>query len=251
MGADLNEVVLRSKEIIMKRFNPIYLLFAIVPALFSCNEEDPGPRQNDQRTFSLVDFDRLEISEAMDVTVEQGNSFRIVASGDNRNLNDLQVEKNGSTLRVKFNDSRNRQYTTYVTITMPVILGVDFSGAVAGRVNGFTTAVSRFDLSLSGSSVGQLNINADEVFAMITGASNLRVNGAGKKIQASISGASKFTAFEYPVDVTTLTVSGASRAKVNTALQLNVSASGASEVLYRGTPQVEANVTGASAVKKD
>ncbi len=33
-------------------------------------------------------------------------------------------------------------------------------------------------------------------------------------------------------------------------IQLNVNASGASEVLYRGTPLVEADVAGASSVRK-
>lgn len=134
---------------------------------------------------------------------------------------------------------------------MPVIYGLDFSGAVNGRINGFTEKISRFDLSLSGASTGQLDVKADEVYALLTGASNLRINGTGKRIEASVSGASQFTAFDYPVEMAKLTVTGASHAKVNAVVQLNVSASGASEVIYRGTPLVEADVTGASSVKKD
>jgi Putative auto-transporter adhesin, head GIN domain len=251
MGVSNRQVVSIAKEIIMKSLNSLFVLFALSLALFSCNEEDPGPKQNDDRSFAVVDFDRLEISEALDVTVQQGSSFSVQARGDSRNVNDLQVYKNGNTLRIKFDNHRNRQYTTYITITMPLILGVDFSGAVNGRVNGFTEPIGRFDLSMSGASTGQIDVKASEVFALITGASNLRIIGTGKKIEASVSGASQFTAFDYPVEMAKLTVTGASHAKVNATTQLNVSASGASEVIYKGTPQLEANVTGASTVKKD
>jgi Putative auto-transporter adhesin, head GIN domain len=242
---------LKAKETFMKSFNSLFLLFALSLALFSCNDEDPGPRQNDDRSFAVVDFDRLEISEALDVTVQQGSSFSIQARGDSRNINDLEVYKNGNTLQIKFDNYRNRQYTTYITITMPVIRGLDFSGAVNGRINGFTEPISRFDLSLSGASMGQLDVNANEIYALLTGASNLRIHGTGKKIEASVSGASQFTAFDYPVEMARLTVTGASHAKINAAAQLYVSASGASEVLYRGTPFVEADVAGASSVKRD
>jgi Putative auto-transporter adhesin, head GIN domain len=235
----------------MKSFNALFPVFALSLALFSCSEEDPGPKQNDDRSFAVVDFDRLEISEALDVTVRQGSSFSVQARGDSRNVNDLEVYKNGNTLRIKFDNNRNRQYTTYITITMPVIYGLDFSGAINGRINGFTEKIGRFDLSLSGASTGQLDVEAEEVYALLTGASNLRITGKGKKIEAGVSGASQFTAFDYPVEMAKLTVTGASHAKVNATVQLNVSASGASEVLYKGTPQLEADVTGASTLKKD
>lgn len=235
----------------MKSLNPLFLLFALSAVLFSCSEEDPGPKQNDERSFAIVDFDRLEISEALDVAVQQGSSFSVQARGDSRNINDLEVYKNGNTLRIKFDNNRNRQYTTYIMITMPVIRGLDFSGAVNGRINGFTEKISRFDLSMSGASTGQLDIEAEEVYALLTGASNLRIYGNGKRIEASVSGASLFTAFDYPVETARLTVTGASHAKINASTQLNVSASGASEVLYRGAPQLEADVTGASTLKKD
>jgi len=251
MGVRNKSNVIRQKETIMKSLNSLFLLFALSFALFSCNEDDPGPKQNDDRSFAVVDFDRLEISEALDVTVLQGSSFSVQARGDSRNINDLEVYKNGNTLRIKFDNNRNRQYTTYITITMPVIHGLDFSGAVNGRINGFTEKISRFDLSLSGASTGQLEVNANEVHALLTGASNLRIIGIGQKIEASVSGASQLTAFDYPVEMAKLTVTGASQAKVNATVQLNVSASGASGVLYRGTPLVEAEVTGASSVKKD
>lgn len=76
----------------MKRTSKLLFLLAIAGVtMTSCLEEDPGPQQSEQKSFSLVDFDRLEASEALDITVQQGNIFSITATGDSRNLNDLDI----------------------------------------------------------------------------------------------------------------------------------------------------------------
>ena len=236
----------------MKRTSKLFFLLAILASsIMSCVQEDPGPRQNDQKSFSVVDFDRLEASEALDITVQQGNVFSIEATGDSRNLNDLDIHKNGTTLVMKFATQHNRQYTTYVTITMPSLFGCTFSGAVNGKVTGFSQETSRFDVSLSGASVAQIDANTESTYAQLAGASTLRLNGIGKKIDAVISGASTLSAFDFPVNEVKLVVSGASQAKVNTSQKLSATVSGASGVLYRGSPVVEADVTGASSLGHD
>jgi hypothetical protein len=236
----------------MKRTSKLFFLLAILASsMMSCIEEDPGPRQHDQKSFSVVDFDRLEASEALDITVQQGSIFSIEASGDSRNLNDLDIHKNGSTLVMKFATQHNRQYTTYITITMPSLLGFTFSGAVNGKVTGFVQETSRFDISLSGASVAQVDATTEITYAQLAGASQLRLSGAGKKIEAVVSGASTLSAFDFPVEEVNLVITGASQAKVNTSQKLSASVSGASGVLYRGSPVVEADVTGASSLGHD
>lgn len=236
----------------MKRASKLFFLLAILASsVMSCIQEDPGPRQQDQKSFSVVDFDRLEASEALDITVRQGSIFSIEAIGDSRNLNDLDIHKNGSTLVMKFATQHNRQYTTYITITMPSLFGFTFSGAVNGKVTGFMQETSRFDIALSGASVAQVDGNTDVMYAQLAGASQLRLSGKGKKIDAVVSGASTLSAFDFPVDEVKIVVTGASQAKVNTSQKLSASVSGASGVLYRGSPVVEAVVTGASSLGHD
>ena len=236
----------------MKRIGKLFFLLAILAtSVLSCIQEDPGPRQQDQKSFSIVDFDRLEASEALDITVQHGSIFSIEATGDSRNLNDLDIHKNGSTLVMKFATQHNRQYTTYITITTPSLLGFTFSGAVNGKVTGFVQETSRFDVSLSGASVAQVDGNTDITYAQLAGSSQLRLSGNGNKIDAIVSGASTLSAFDFPVEEVNLVVTGASQAKVNTSQKLSASVSGASGVLYRGSPVVEADVTGASSLGRD
>jgi hypothetical protein len=113
----------------MKRFNLILFLSASVWLTACLNDEDPGPRQQDARSFAVVDFDRVEAGDALDVMIVAGTHYTIKAEGDRRNLDDLEVFKSGNSLIVRFDESENRQYTTFVTITMPELVGINFSGS--------------------------------------------------------------------------------------------------------------------------
>ncbi|MCW5912715.1 MAG: DUF2807 domain-containing protein [Cyclobacteriaceae bacterium] len=234
----------------MKRFNIILFLSASVWLTACLDEEDPGPRQNDTRTYSVVDFDRVEAGDALDVTIVYGANYSVKAEGDRRNLNDLEVFKRGNALILRFDEFERRQYTTFITITMPLITGMDFSGAVIAKVSGFDPA-DRLDITLSGASLGQVDIQASEIYSNVTGASQLRLRGAGRLIDSSVSGASVLTAFEYQTERAKLHVSGASQGRVSVSEQLQVVATGASEVVYRGEPVLQVETSGASVVKKD
>jgi hypothetical protein len=237
---------------IMKHTSKLFFLLPIVGLLVtSCYREDPGPQQSDRKEFALVDFDRLEASEALDITIQQGNIFSVSATGDSRNINDLDIHTNGSTLVMRFYTQKNRQYTTYVTITMPTLYGMSFSGAVNAKATGFVQPDFRFDISLSGASVAQLDTEIDAIYAQLTGASQLRLTGAGHKIDATITGASTLSAFDFLVEEVQLVVSGASHAKVSPSQKLSASVTGASDILYRGNPVVDSEVTGASSISKD
>lgn len=234
----------------MKLFNIVFLLSATIWLTSCLQDEDPGPRQQDTRSFAVVDFDRIEAGDALDVTIVSGTNYSIKAEGDRRNLDDLEIFKRGNTLILRFDENENRQYTTFITITMPNLAGVNFSGAVNGKVSGFDD-VARLDITLSGASLGQINMDADETFININGASQLRLRGEGELIDGIISGASVLTAFEYETVEARLHFSGASQGRVTVSQKLQVVATGASEVLYRGEPELIVETSGASVVKKD
>ena len=142
-----------------------------------------------KRNSLIVDFDRLEIGSALNIRVEQSNTYSIQVKGDRRNVDDLEVYKSGSTLIIKFEDNSNRTHETYVTITMPYLEAVNFSGASVSKVNGFESDED-LDLYVSGASVCQLSAGYREVNLFLSGSSSLLMYGLGDEINAEISGAS-------------------------------------------------------------
>src|SRR5688572_17122557 len=227
------------------------LTITVFSILTSCSDEDPGPIQEIRKEYALVDFDRLEMGSAFNIEVEQGNVFSVKVKGDRRNIDDLNVYKNGSTLVVEFDDDdANRHHDTYISITMPSLKGVNFSGASVSKIRGFESD-DDLDFYLSGASISQLDVNYREVDLVVAGASSAVLFGSGDQFHAEISGASTFKAFDYPVREAMIDISGASDGKVTVTDELKVTAGGASSVLYRGNPSVTSNISGASTVQKD
>lgn len=224
----------------------------ILVASVSCGlqREDVGPYQDDKRTFGMTNFDRLDMGSAFIITVQAGTEFQIIAEGDRRNLDDLDVYTRNGTLYARYHNSRSRKYETSFTIVMPTLRGVSFSGASQSTINGFDN-LNELDIQLSGASKGQFALQAREVDLTLSGASNLELNGEGVEMEADLAGASTLKAFSYPVKTADLNVSGASNASVSVSGTLDVEASGASKVRYRGTPSVRQRLSGASSVHTD
>ncbi len=228
----------------------ITLMGAMSLFLSSCYTEDPGDLRPDEETYEIVDFDRLEMGDDFVSRVEQGIFFSISARGDERNIDDLIVRKEGSTLVVRYEDNHNRKHDTYIDITMPVLHEINFSGASNSVVTGFSHE-GVFKISLSGASVSQIDLDGDATDLSLSGASTLTLIGSATELSAGISGASVLKAFNFPVNEAYVNASGASSVKVTVADKLNVVASGASSVLYRGSPDVTSNVSGGSSVHQD
>jgi hypothetical protein len=231
-----------------------YLLHLAVLAtallVSSCFVENPWDTQQVERDFSIVDFERLEMGNAFNIEVRQGNLFHVSARGDRRDIEDLIAEKEGLTLVIRYNESRNHRQIIHVTVTMPELQGVNFSAASESRISGFSSS-NTLTLALSGASVCQLEADAGEIECLLSGASYLSLRGSARSLGADVSGASVLNAFDFPVAQARLVMSGASDGRVTVSDVLTATATGASNLLYRGDPSVDSEVSGASSVDRD
>lgn len=236
----------------MKNLKLIIFGLSFLTLISSCQlREDIGPIQESQKIFQVSNFDKLSMGDAFKIEVIQGTQFSVTASGDRRNLDDLIVEVFDEELRIRYNNNRNRQYQTQIFITMPTLTEVDFGGASDSEISGFD-GITAFKMTLSGASESELNINADKLILVLSGASQLSAESeTSQEILADLSGASTLNMFASATLSANLELSGASDAKVNVTNELEVKASGASIVRYRGTPSVSTDLSGASQVIQD
>lgn len=232
------------------RFSAYGLLILLPIWLTSCYTEDPGPMQEAEKIFHVTDFDKVELGDAFRITIEQSEFFEVWAHGDQRNLNDLEVFTQGNTLIARYKNNRDRRYATKINIKMPVLQSAVLSGATDSRISGFE-GLEKFDLYLSGASHCQLKVVSRRVNVTLSGASYLNLGGDGESLKAKLSGASVLKAFNFPVLECNLNVTGASEANVTVNEKLDVEATGASVVLYRGNPVVNSNTSGFSTVQTD
>ncbi|GGN00389.1 DUF2807 domain-containing protein [Dyadobacter beijingensis] len=239
----------------MKR---IFLAFTIAlagaPFFQSCvyinKDEDIPPRGETTRTYDFRNFDELEVGDAIRVHVVAGASFSVEATGERNDLDDLNLFVQDGKLTARYKNSWRKRQRMDINITMPDLAGVDFSGAVNATIDDFENLPS-IEIELSGASQCDFEGYGTNLKFDINGASQLNLFGKMKFLDGEASGASQLNAFDLQVEESDLEASGASNANVWVTRLLDVKASGASTVRYRGNPKVEKEVTGGSNVRAD
>jgi hypothetical protein len=232
-----------------------YFLFftTILLSLFlvSCRE-DSGPYEETTKTYPLANFDRLDMGSAFRIEVRKGTAFQVEVRGNRRDIDDLGLNVRNNTLEIQYdrNRQRNRRYDMFITVTMPTVRAVSFSGASRSTITGFTD-LRELSIGLSGASRSTALVNATSLSADLSGASDLVVTGTGNQLSGSLSGASKMEAYDFPVNQADLDLSGASTARIRVNDALTVKASGGSTVRYKGTPRVNSSVSGASSISQE
>ncbi|MCU0341383.1 MAG: DUF2807 domain-containing protein [Spirosomaceae bacterium] len=231
----------------------IFSRFALLSALLMILGVAAHAQSDDRitRTLNVRDFDRLSMGSAFQITVTKGN-FAVSLEGRKKDLDDLEHAVANGKLRIGYKDwgwSNNRK-TVKVTISMPTVKAIDFSGASSSKISGFND-LGALDLDFSGASSADLDLKADRIVMDVSGACTIRMKGAARRIEGEVSGASSIKAYDFTVKEAILDVSGASSMGVNVTGKLDAEASGASSVRYRGGASVRSNTSGASSVRSD
>jgi len=91
----------------------------------------------------------------------------------------------------------------------------------------------------------------DEGNFVISGASNMELEGDADDVRMDISGASRFLGEDFTVDDANLDLSGASSATINVQGTIDADLSGASSLYYIGSPTLgDIDVSGASKIRR-
>ncbi|WP_234735637.1 head GIN domain-containing protein [Tellurirhabdus bombi] len=236
----------------MKRFAFLCIYAFILSAtVSSCYFEKIGPYEETTQNYGLKNFDRLEMGSGFEVKLVQGASFDVSVRGDKDDINDLDIYTRNGTLKAEYRRNRsNRRHEMHITVTMPTLRGVDFSGALQATAIGFDD-LTTLDIRLSGASKVDFVGKANRLNVNLSGASTLDLEGKGAELRAELSGASTLRSTKYIVNAAELDLSGASSARVLVSDDLNVKASGASNVRYQGKPRINSQTSGNSTVNPE
>jgi hypothetical protein len=239
------------KPFCLSLFVYAFTLFCLESCVYVDSDDNIPPRGVSTRTFDAIGFEALEIGSAFYVHVKAGSTYAITATGELNDLDDLDIYNDNGKLVAKYKGSwLNRRQKMTIDITMPVLSAVEFSGAVRAAITGFEN-VRGIDVELSGASECNFTGSVKNLDVDLSGASNLNLVGRGQYLIGALSGASELSGFDYSAEESELKLSGASQAKLNLSKYLKVDASGASDVRYRGNPEIQKKVSGGSSVKKD
>ncbi len=226
-------------------------------SMTSCIHTDDQPVGSDQlieEVFELQGFSSVDVGSAMNVVIIESDEFRVTANGAERDINDLNIRVINNTLKIDYYKRNwlrglNRKRMDLV-IETNALREIDASGASLVEIANFN-AFRVLDADISGASRLELNVPADELDLELSGASVFTMKENCPVISADLSGASKLYAFDAASEKVYLELSGASKAQVSVSDFLEVEASGASSVVYRGTPRIDQEISGGSKISKD
>ncbi len=231
----------------MKNFKTFIAILGLFIANFYSNAQTI-------RTYNLSGFQHISMGSAFHIKVSQGNSYKIIAKGEKKDLDKLEVYTKNNTLHAGFENNwsfwgRNNHDKVEFQIEMPSLASVDFSGASNSIISGFDD-LQNLSVGLSGASKSKIDVFTSKINIDISGASNLKLIGRANNLQLDLSGASGVDATNFAVKSASIEASGASNAKVSVSESILLEASGASNIKYLGNPKVKKSTSGAASITK-
>ncbi|WP_316636305.1 head GIN domain-containing protein [uncultured Flavobacterium sp.] len=219
------------------------LIVATITALLfaSCNLnmntiEGSGHVTTEKR-IAQGDFKNIEVSNAIDLVVQQSDSTEIVVEADDNLQKEIETKVENGTLiiRCKFSSFRNIT-SKKVTVKMPVINKLNASSASSVMSKNI---IQGQDIELETSSAATMDVNVESDNISCTSSSGSSITIAGKSLKTvarASSGASvnagKLIANEIEADAS----SGGSL-EVHPVLSLKAGASSGGSINYNNAPK--------------
>lgn len=212
----------------MKRTS-IFIVVALALAFSACRwlgVRGNGHIKTEQR--DITDFSELEASGMFDIEWRSGAPSLTVTTDENlMSYVENGLHDNKLQLRV-----RERILPTH---GLKVI--VSSSSRTGSKLTGASELVAH---QLTGSSYA----------VQTTGAADVKLDGQIDHLLADMTGASELSAKSLQTRTAEISTTGAASAEVSVSESLNVTITGAGEVIYHGNPTVQKEVTGAGEVRR-
>jgi hypothetical protein len=233
----------------------LFLLVFLHSNLFSFAQKDKIISDENAKIRSIAPFNAVLVGGAFTVHYSKGDSFQLAVSASNENLRDHIVTKViDGELQISLESSSWKSwrgqgnYTVY--ISSPKLNRIIASGAVNFDVHD-TLKTDELQLRFSGASDFSGNIQSQKMNAVFSGGSDIKAQGKVENLSMVMSGASDCKCFSLISENLDIVTSGASNVQITVNKTLKAVASGASDIIYAGSPVAEqTKSSGASRIVK-
>ncbi|MBD2755300.1 PspC domain-containing protein [Spirosoma validum] len=186
------------------------------------------------RQFNVTNFSKVDVGGAFVVRFRKGDTYKVVADGREKDLDDINVKVDGGTLKVSidgkglFNWGNHKRVG--LTITVPQAIDeLQLSGASKASLTGF----EKYDdltIDMSGACRTVFEGDVNKLNLDLSGASNVVLRGHADQLDADLGGACKLEATGMTIDKASVDAGGASHANLGQVGTLDSETSGASKV---------------------
>ncbi len=181
-------------------------------------------------------FTGIHASSGIDVILSQGDYYVEVIADENLHEY-ITVDREGKILRIGSEKNIYRAESKVVKVTLPELTDIKISSA--GDIEADTDFKCE-DLDISISSAGDLDLDVDakDIRISISSSGDCDLRGTARELKAKLSSAGDLNAFDLEADYVSVSVSSAGDAKVTANKEIEMSASSAGNIYYRGDGKV-------------
>lgn len=208
---------------------------------------------NNAEVRQVAHFSEIEVEGGIDVYFSPDVKRQLVVSATPvviRNLINTEVIGN----RLKIYSSPDRRHVAWgrkmiVYVSAPYVEKIIANGASDVHIQGILK-VEKLTMQLSGASDFFGSVKVEDLSIQQSGSSDVTITGEVKSMKVVLSGASDLNGFQCQADYLNANVSGASNLQITVNEELDVSASGASDVRFKGKGILKKqSSSGASSIK--
>jgi len=203
--------------------------------------------------FPASGISQLDVSDVFNVYVSFSETEESVQVEANENLHSLiEMSQSGNKLIVGLqkNTSISGAPVLNVYIKTATLTKVKAEGASFVEFENLLET-SQLDVEITGASKVSGNIEVVDLVANLTGASILDVSGESNSFEIDASGASEMYDFDFVSNTLNANLEGGCNISLTINEKLNVRATGASNVFYKGNGVIESqNLSDASRIVK-
>lgn len=195
----------------------------------------PLPGTTTNVVESLAAFDKLQVSDGVEVVVNRGENQQVSVSGDQSAVAELAIASAEGTLSISWPQPREVEILR-VDVTMPSLAQVNASnGARVQALSGFDAAAMTIRANAGASVDGLFNVAGAMDVAAEAG-SRVALGGSATTLNADLVNGSQLLADQFATADATVSTIGGSSAVVNVSGTLNATATQGGSVRYVGTP---------------
>jgi len=199
-------------------------------------------------------FNAIKVSGGIDIYISQSDVEAVAVSATQQEYrDDIKTVIESGTLSIYYDGKKgwtkgNKKLKAYISFKN--LERLEASGASDVHVAG-TIAVPSLSLNMSGASDFKGAVNVTTLTMELSGASDTKISGTATNATIQSSGASDVKGYDLVTENCTAKATGASDINITVNKELNVHASGASDVYYRGSCVIrDLHSSGASTVAK-
>ena len=194
----------------------------------------------------LSGFTGIRVQNGMELTLEQGDSYKVVVEADDNVQPHILTEIENGTLIISSDRNSFRNVTMEVTVTMPTISKIEANSGTSVNSKNTLLGTDVTIVATGGSSV-ELAIESDKVTAETDNGSSMTLRGKALTLQTTSGAGSNLDAESLVANDVKSQASSGSSVSVHPAVNLNANASSGASISYSGNPataNVESNSGG-------